>query len=50
MLKIDDRVGTIAAGKWADIVATDDSPLDNIKTMETVTFVMKGGEIYKSIN
>ena len=31
----------------ADIVATDENPIKNIKTMESVTFVMKDGVVYK---
>lgn len=50
MLKIDDQLGSLEKGKLADIVAVDENPLENIKTMEHVTFVMKGGIVYKSIN
>ena len=42
-----DRIGTIAVGMLADIVATDENPIKNIKTMESVTFVMKDGVVYK---
>jgi imidazolonepropionase-like amidohydrolase len=44
-----DRVGSIKAGKLADIIATFKNPLDDITTLEDVKFVMKGGEVYKSI-
>jgi imidazolonepropionase-like amidohydrolase len=47
LLGWDKRVGTIEAGKWADIVAVPGNPLDDIHRTETVTFVMKGGVIYK---
>ncbi|MBL6447869.1 amidohydrolase family protein [Fulvivirga sp. 29W222] len=47
MLKADD-LGSVEVGKKADIVAVNDNPLENIHTMENVTFVMKGGEVYKS--
>lgn len=47
LLRIEDLYGTIAAGKMADIVAVDDDPTENINTMENVTFVMKGGKVYK---
>ncbi|MBX2968444.1 MAG: amidohydrolase family protein [Cyclobacteriaceae bacterium] len=41
-----DKIGTIETGKLADIVATDENPLRNIKTMEKVSFVMKEGVVY----
>ena len=47
LLKIDDELGTLEAGKIADIVAVDGNPLDDIKSMSKVVFVMKGGEIFK---
>ncbi len=42
-------IGTIEPGKYADIVAVDGDPLSDINVMEKVTFVMKGGEVYKSV-
>jgi imidazolonepropionase-like amidohydrolase len=47
ILKVSDKIGTLEAGKLADIVATDENPLQNIRAMETVSFVMKEGIIYK---
>jgi imidazolonepropionase-like amidohydrolase len=47
ILQISDKVGSLEAGKLADIIATDDNPLQNIKTLEKVTFVMKEGVVYK---
>ena len=43
-----DKVGTIEAGKWADIVAVSGDPLKDIKELENVKFVMKGGSVYKN--
>jgi imidazolonepropionase-like amidohydrolase len=43
-----DRVGTIEAGKWADIVAVSGDPLKDITELENVKFVMKGGTVYKN--
>jgi len=40
-------IGSIEVGKQADIIATNDDPIKNIKTMENVSFVMKNGKIYK---
>jgi len=42
-----DRVGSIEPGKFADIVAVDGNPVDDIKAMQRVTFVMKDGIVYK---
>lgn len=47
ILNMSDRIGTIEPGKLADIIAVDENPLTNIKTLERVTFVMKEGVIYK---
>jgi len=47
VLKMSDQIGTIEAGKLADIIATDENPLKNIRTMEKVSFVMKDGVVYK---
>jgi imidazolonepropionase-like amidohydrolase len=38
----------VEAGKLADLVAVNDDPTKNIKTMEKVTFVMKDGVVYKN--
>ncbi len=48
LLGIDDRLGTIAVGKLADIVAVPGNPLDDIATTEHVFFVMKEGRIVKN--
>lgn len=47
ILGMTDKIGTIEVGKFADIVATDENPLKNIKTLENVSFVMKEGVVYK---
>ena len=46
-LGVDDRLGSIGAGKLADIVAVPGNPLDDIHALERVSFVMKEGVIYK---
>ncbi len=46
LLGVDDR-GMIAAGKLADLVAVPGNPLEDITVMERVSFVMKGGKVYK---
>jgi len=47
LLGWDDRLGSLATGKLADIVAVPGNPLTDIHVTERVTFVMKGGVIYK---
>jgi imidazolonepropionase-like amidohydrolase len=47
VLGMSEKIGTIDVGKLADIVGTDENPLQNIKTMEKVSFVMKDGVVYK---
>jgi imidazolonepropionase-like amidohydrolase len=47
LLGVSDR-GEIKEGLLADIIAVDENPLDNIKTTESVQFVMKGGVVYKN--
>ena len=46
-LGIDDRLGSLEAGKVADIVAAPGNPLDDVHVLERVNFVMKDGVIYK---
>jgi len=43
-----DKLGTIEAGKWADIVAVSGDPLRDITELQRVVFVMKGGTVYKN--
>jgi Imidazolonepropionase and related amidohydrolases len=41
------KTGSLEAGKWADIIAIEKNPLDDIRTVEDVKFVMKAGTVYK---
>jgi len=43
-----DKMGTVEPGKWADLVAVSGDPLKDITELEKVTFVMKGGVVYKN--
>ena len=42
-----ENLGSIEPGKYADIVAVSSDPLEDIKVLETIDFVMKGGEVIK---
>jgi imidazolonepropionase-like amidohydrolase len=41
-------VGSVQAGRFADIIAVTGDPLQDVKVLEKVQFVMKGGVVYKS--
>jgi imidazolonepropionase-like amidohydrolase len=43
-----DKIGTVEPGRWADIIAVDGDPLQDVTTLERVEFVMKGGEVVKN--
>jgi imidazolonepropionase-like amidohydrolase len=48
-LGLGDRIGTLAPGFEADLVATDGNPLDDITAVRRVVFVMKGGRVMKNV-
>lgn len=50
LLHIDNKYGTIAAGKIADLLVLNKNPLENIKNIESVNLVIKGGRIFKKEN
>ena len=47
LLGWEDRVGAVAPGRFADIIAVEGDPLADIRELERVRFVMKGGVVYK---
>jgi imidazolonepropionase-like amidohydrolase len=47
LLKRDKDIGSVSAGKYADVVAVKGNPLDDITLMQHVDFVMKEGKVYK---
>jgi imidazolonepropionase-like amidohydrolase len=47
LLRIDDKLGTLEPNKIADLVAVKGNPLDNIRLMQEVVFVMKEGTVFK---
>jgi imidazolonepropionase-like amidohydrolase len=47
LLGQNDALGSIRVGKFADIVAVEGDPLQNIRLLENISFVMKDGKVYK---
>jgi imidazolonepropionase-like amidohydrolase len=47
MLDRKDDLGSLEVGKWADLIAVAKDPLADITELERVTFVMKGGQVFK---
>ena len=43
------KVGSLSKGKYADIIAVQGNPLENISILEDVKFVMKDGVVYKNV-
>jgi imidazolonepropionase-like amidohydrolase len=50
LLGLTDKIGSVEKGKLADIIAVDGNPVQDIKAMQQVIFVMKEGVVYKSAN
>ena len=48
ILRMQDRVGTIEKGKFADLIAVSGDPLQDITEMQRVKFVMKGGAVVRN--
>ena len=48
ILRMQDRVGTIEKGKFADLIAVSGDPLQDISEMQRVKFVMKGGAVVRN--
>jgi imidazolonepropionase-like amidohydrolase len=42
-----DRIGSLEAGKFADIIAVNGDPSKDVTLLQSPVFVMKGGVIYK---
>lgn len=47
-LGMGDRIGSLALGMEADIVATEGNPLEDITAVRRVAFVMKGGKVFRN--
>src|SRR5947209_8983184 len=47
MLDLEGQIGVVAPGAYADVVAVSSDPLHDIKALESVSFVMKNGKVFK---
>jgi imidazolonepropionase-like amidohydrolase len=45
LLRREGEIGTLAKGAYADLIAVEGNPLDDIKALQHVQFVMKAGEV-----
>ena len=48
LLEAEDEIGSLEQGKYADIVAVDKDPTEDIKALRNILMVMKGGKIYRN--
>lgn len=48
LLGLENNLGQIKEGFFADIIAVEEDPVKNIKTLQNVVFVMKNGDVYKN--
>ncbi len=48
LLEAEDTIGSLEVGKYADIVAVDKDPVEDIKALRNIMLVMKGGEVYRN--
>ncbi|MEO1084605.1 MAG: amidohydrolase family protein, partial [Acidobacteriota bacterium] len=49
LLDLKDRIGRLKPGAWADLIAVDGDPLQDVSVLEQVRFVMKGGRVVKAV-
>jgi imidazolonepropionase-like amidohydrolase len=48
MLEMDGKLGVVAPGAFADMIAVSGDPLQDVKALESVQFVMKDGKVFRS--
>lgn len=48
-LSMKDKIGSIAPGYEADLIAVDGDPIKDVTALRRVVFVMKGGKVYKNV-
>jgi imidazolonepropionase-like amidohydrolase len=47
VIGLGDRIGSLTAGKLADLIAVDGNPLDDLTSLKRVVFVMRNGQIFR---
>jgi imidazolonepropionase-like amidohydrolase len=47
MLGAEQELGTVAAGKYADLIAMDRDPTEDVRALRTLSWVMKGGAVVR---
>ena len=50
LLDMEGKLGVITAGAYADVIAVNSDPLQDVKALENVQFVMKDGTVFKGEN
>jgi imidazolonepropionase-like amidohydrolase len=45
----DEDIGAIEKDRWADLIAVSGDPTQDVSLLETIPFVMKGGEVVKDL-
>ena len=46
LLGLENQVGTLNEGAYADLIAVQGNPLENVSLLENIGFVMKDGEVF----
>jgi imidazolonepropionase-like amidohydrolase len=46
-MRLEGEIGTLAAGKKADLIAVEGNPLEDVEALSQVRFVMKSGRVYR---
>jgi imidazolonepropionase-like amidohydrolase len=48
MLDLEGKIGVVAPGAFADVIAVSGDPLQDVKALENVEFVMKDGQVFRA--